>query len=368
MAWGRSTQVARADVEFHAETGQFEAEVRHGRDVYTRAVEDMGAEARRMSVAQEKLDRAIHKFGPTSLQARQAGVNYERELTNIRRELDRTRSAEDRLRHSTRLNATEITRSGRGAIAASGAFKGLGNALFFASGAFAGGFGLIYALRTTIQAATKAQTSIVKLSVAVGNAGVAWRAHRQEIVDTIDAQSKLSAFDDEELQDSFSRAIIRTKDLSQAFRLNAIAADYARASGRSLEQSMTLVLRASLGQTASLRRLGIEAQEVTTEQDRLSQAARQYGVVATFAQRRQRRQPTNEPPNLRSSRRSRPISRGSQRSSRSRLRVVRSTSTRFSRTRRRSSASDSSRLSTACSLSSPSGSKMRTRRAELRRN
>jgi hypothetical protein len=277
MAFGSgSSNVARADVEFRAETGKFEADVTQAKRIYNDSVESMSTATLRMSVAQEKLDRAISKFGPESLQARSAAVVYRKELNAVQEQADHTT-------RSVRRNHNEMVRAGRGAIAASGAFKGLGNALFFASSSFAGAFGIIYALRSTIKAAQVAQVSMTRLSVAVKNAGFAWQDHRKEIIDTIEAQAKLTSFDDEELQDSFSRAIIRTKDLSEAFRLNGLAADYARASGRSLEQSMTLVLRASLGQTASLKRLGIEAEKVTTNTDKFRAA----GVKVTFAQRQE---------------------------------------------------------------------------------
>lgn len=277
MAFGSgSSNVARADVEFRAETGKFEADVTQAKRIYTDSVDQMSTATLRMSVAQEKLDRAISKFGPESVQARQAAIFYRKELNAVQEQADHTT-------RSVRRNHNEMVRAGRGAIAASGAFKGLGNALFFASSSFAGAFGIIYALRSTIKAAQVAQVSMTRLSVAVKNAGFAWQDHRKEIIDTIEAQSKLTSFDDEELQDSFGRAIIRTKDLSEAFRLNGVAADYARASGRSLEQSMTLVLRASLGQTASLKRLGIESEKVTTNTDKLRAA----GVKVTFEQRQE---------------------------------------------------------------------------------
>src|SRR5262245_23481862 len=119
MAWGNATTVARADVEFTADTGKFEADVTAAKNVYSRAVDSMSDEALRMSVAQEKLDRAISRFGPESLQARQAAIRYRAELRQLRGE-------QEHLARSSRQSGDTIARAGRGAIAASGAFKGLG--------------------------------------------------------------------------------------------------------------------------------------------------------------------------------------------------------------------------------------------------
>jgi len=271
-----SSNVARADVEFRAETGKFEADVAVAKRIYTEAVGGMSDASLRMSVAQEKLDRAISKFGPESLQARSAAVAY-------RKELNATQEQADHTRRSVHASNNEMLRAGRGALAASGAFKGLGNALFFASSSFAGAFGLIYALRSTIKEAAHAQVVMAQLSKAVGNAGISWGDHRKAILAALEAQSKLSAFDDEELKASFSSLIVRTKDVNEALKLNAVAADVARARHTSLQQAVTLVTRASLGQVGSLRRLGLDVERVTAAQDKLRAA----GVKVTFAQREQ---------------------------------------------------------------------------------
>jgi len=201
---GSATGVARADVEFRAETGKFEADVTQAKRIYLDSVDKMGDASLRMSVQQEKLDRAISRFGPNSLQARQAAVNYRRELNSLQHE-------QDQVRHSAERSSTALVRSGRGAIAASGAFKGLGNALFFASGAFAGAFGFIYALRSALTKAAEAQVVMGQLEVAVKNSGLAWEDHRRHITNVIEAQSKLTAFDDEDLKRTLAALIIRTE-------------------------------------------------------------------------------------------------------------------------------------------------------------
>ena len=274
FGFGRGTQVAQADVEFVAQTGQFEIDTKQAQRIYHNAVSEMSDDALRMSVAQEKLDRAIARFGPTSLQARTAAMNY-------RSELRKTQEQQDHLRNSAHRGSTEITRGARGAIAASGAFKGLGNALFFAGNAFAGAFGLVYAIRSVIQAAGKLQAAQEIMRKSTENAGISWQAEGAHIDKTLQSMINVTAFSREDLDRSFAATIARTKDSASAFDLLSTAADLARARHKSLEVATIAMLRAANGQTAGLLRMGIAVGKVTTEQDKL----RQSGVKVTAQQR-----------------------------------------------------------------------------------
>lgn len=142
---GRGT--TRADVEFRANIGQFRADVNEARQVYQRSTGQMSDAALRMAVAQEKLDRAIHKHGAESRQAKEATLSYRNEMRSLQTQADRT----DRELSQT---SRTLERASRGALAGSGAFRSLRGSIAFASASFLGGAGLVYGIRRALSAAS----------------------------------------------------------------------------------------------------------------------------------------------------------------------------------------------------------------------
>src|SRR5947207_6563943 len=85
-------------------------------------------------------------------------------------------------------------KAGRGGLAASGAFKGLGRSVAFASTSFLGGVGIVAALKSSVGAAEQAQVAQGSLRTQLKASGISYKAHRAEIVKTINAQGELSGF------------------------------------------------------------------------------------------------------------------------------------------------------------------------------
>jgi hypothetical protein len=269
VSGGGGGGAGRADVEFRANIGKFRADVNEARQVYQRTTGQMSDVALRMAVAQEKLDRAIHKYGAESRQARQATIAYRNEMRSLQRQVDRTGDEVDQTRR-------QMDRAGRGALAASGIFGGLGRSLAFASSSFLGGAGLIFALRSFVSAATDAERVQVKVKTAVENAGISYDQHANKIDRVIRAHSRLSGLDDEELAESFANMIRTTKDVNEALELNALTADIARTKGQDLAAAQSLVARVYLGSFLGLKRLGVEFQKTTENQDRLRDSGVKY--------------------------------------------------------------------------------------------
>jgi len=186
-----------------------------------------------------------------------------------------------------------LEKSGRGAAVASLHFRGLGRAVAFASSSFLGGYGLAYALTSTVKAAEESQRVIGQTRVAVERSGLSWRVYGQRIEEVSKATSRLSGFDDERLLGTFDTLVRRTGDVNQALRLNALAANVARGRHIELEQASQLVLKASIGNVGALRRLGINIDKNATAyqaldllQKKYSGSAAAYGRTAAGAQDR----------------------------------------------------------------------------------
>lgn len=157
-------EVARADVGFHANTGEFNRETAQIRETWKRTTGALSSDTLRAAVAQEKLDRAISRHGPASLQAKNATLSYRREME----QLNRHQSTLGRLLPG---HTRDVGSFSRGALAGSGALRGLGRAVGFASTSFLGGAGLAFALKSTLDKAGEFQQTLnVLKSVSGGTA------------------------------------------------------------------------------------------------------------------------------------------------------------------------------------------------------
>lgn len=284
MAFGSAA--ARTDLEFTARTGEAKRDITELRRVYHQSTGAMSDDALRLAIAQEKLDRAIARHGPTSLYAKQATLGLRREMQLVGETASRTTGSIDREERS-------ISRLGRGALAGSGLMRGLGRSVAFASASFLGGAGLVFAIKSTIAAGERSQVVLGQTRNAVERAGLSWAVYGSRIREAALEQSKLSGFDDERLLGTFANLLRRTKNVTEALQLNALAADVARGRNISLEQASLLVIRASLGMAGALRRLGIDAKNGATGvqllellQRKYAGSAEAYGRTAEGAQDR----------------------------------------------------------------------------------
>ncbi len=151
-----------ARVSFEAVTGEFNADVQHSEQVYRDATRGMSDDSIRLELSQERLRRELAK-GPANyraiaraeLEVRRSEQALRGENARLERQFDETRRSADRM--------------GRGMLAGSGALRGLGRNLAFASAGFLGGTGLIYGMRTAINAASNLEEQTNKVRVVFGS-------------------------------------------------------------------------------------------------------------------------------------------------------------------------------------------------------
>lgn len=114
--------------------------------------------------------------------------------------------------------------------------------------------------------------------------GASWDEYGTHIDEVIQKQSKLSAFDDEDLLKSFTLLFRATKDVNSALDLNSIAANVARGRNMDLVRTAQLLVRVQAGQVGSLRRLGIQIDKNATGEQAIAAVRAQYNNAAlTFA-------------------------------------------------------------------------------------
>lgn len=149
------------------------------------------------------------------------------------------------------------------------------------AGALAGGGFLAAAgIRKTIDAAREAQIVLGQTSVAVRNAGIDWGLASGQIESAADRISNASAFDDEEILQSFQVFVRGQKDVAKALELSELAADVARGRYTDLASATQLVNKAAMGQIGALRRAGIQIDKNATAAQALDALQRAYSGSA----------------------------------------------------------------------------------------
>ena len=171
----------------------------------------------------------------------------------------------------------------RGLRSAAKSTSGFGSAvkkvgLIAAATAVGGLAAVAVGLKKSVDAAKEAEVSQKRLETQLGALDLSYDKHGATIDKTLQKQSMLSAFDDEELADSFTNLVRLTGDVNKALELNAVAADIARGKGKELEFGTMAVTKAQMGQLGALKRQGIEIDKVTTAQDSLGKNASKSAI------------------------------------------------------------------------------------------
>lgn len=138
------SNVEHEQIVFEAVTRQASTEIQELRRTYRTAVSGMSDDALRLANAQAKLDAALSRHGAGSRQAREAELAYRAEINRTTEAIKKEGAAADQ---TTR----ELGQLSRGAVAGSGVLRGFGRSVAFASGAFLGTAGLVYAIRSAVR-------------------------------------------------------------------------------------------------------------------------------------------------------------------------------------------------------------------------
>lgn len=162
------------------------------------------------------------------------------------------------------------------------AHEGISKSAAIAATSLVGGAGLVSAIHESIDAAIRAQEVQKRTQTQLEALGISYQDHADQINKVIQKQSQLSAFDDEDLQSSFTALVRVTKDVNKALDLNALAADVARGKNIDLDTATQIVTKASLGQLGALKRMGIEIPPVTAAVDALK-ASHEKATAAQLA-------------------------------------------------------------------------------------
>ena len=119
------------------------------------------------------------------------------------------------------------------------------------------------AMFAAARAAAEEDASIARLNAAISANTTLTEAQTKEMDAAVEARQNL-AFSDDSLRDSLARLVPRTKDVSKAIELQAIAMDFARLRGVDLSTASDLVGKVFSGNTSILSRYGFTVEKGTT--------------------------------------------------------------------------------------------------------
>ena len=119
------------------------------------------------------------------------------------------------------------------------------------------------AMFAAARAAAEEDASIARLNAAISANTTLTDEQTKQMDAAIEARQNL-AFSDDSLRDSLARLVPRTKDVSKAIELQAIAMDFARLRGIDLSTASDLVGKVFSGNTSILSRYGFTVEKGTT--------------------------------------------------------------------------------------------------------
>lgn len=165
------------------------------------------------------------------------------------------------------------TRDGEGALerlnrTGRRVFTGLGRAAAAGGAALTGG--VVLGLKFSADAAIDAEKAAARLNAQLNTLGKNSPRVRAQIDEAVQALSRLSGFDDEDLQDSFVNIVRTTGNVSEALELNALAADLARAKQIDVAKAGEIVAKVAGGNVGILGRYGIQLERGATASEALA--------------------------------------------------------------------------------------------------
>ena len=123
------------------------------------------------------------------------------------------------------------------------------------------------------------EVGITRLSTAVDNAGLSWKEHGAQIEKIIQARQRL-AYSDGTLRDSLSILVAQTGSVTDALKLQLLAADLARGKNIDLATASEIVGKVAQGNVSILTRYGIVLKEGATAQEALAALQARFGGQA----------------------------------------------------------------------------------------
>lgn len=160
------------------------------------------------------------------------------------------------------------------------ALGGVGKAGVIGAGIAIGSAVALKGINRVVAAAKEAEVAQANLDQAFTASGISAAKYGKQVDGAIQATSKLSGFDDEDVSKSFASLLRTTGSLEKATRGAALAANIARARRISLAAATKIVEKAENGQLRGLKAVGVQIDKNTTSSEAIDRAQRKFAGSA----------------------------------------------------------------------------------------
>jgi len=223
----------------------------------------MSDDAIRLELSQERLRRELAK-GPANYRA------IARAELEVRRSEQQLVGENARLERQFRETSAQANKMGRGMLAGSGALRGLGRNLAFASAGFLGGTGLVYGMRSAIDAASNLDEQTNKVRVT-------FRASGEDIINwSKTTATSIGLASDQALQYAGTlggilnaSGLARRESAGLSRELVQLSSDMASFNNTSIEDALEAIRSGLVGESEPLRRFQVLLTEANVSQEAL---------------------------------------------------------------------------------------------------
>lgn len=156
---------------------------------------------------------------------------------------------------------------------------GMGAAVKVAGAAFIGSE-LVSGVKDLAKASADSEASQARMVATLKASGVSYQAHAARIDEVIQKTSKLSALDDEDLQDAFTNIVRSTGSVSKGLKDVGLAADIATAKHIDVAKAGQLLGKVAVGNTSALARYGIQIDKNASASQAMAVLQQKFGGQA----------------------------------------------------------------------------------------
>jgi len=228
---------------------------------YRDATRGMSDEAIRLELSQDKLRRELAK-GPANYRA------IARAELEVRRSEQQLRGENARLERQFNETGRAADRMGRGMLAGSGALRGMGRNLAFASAGFLGGAGLVYGIRSAIDAASNLEEQQNKTRVLFRDSG------EEVITWSKDTATSMGIASDQALAYAGTigailntTGVARRESAAMSRDVVQLAADMASFNNEDPSDMLDRIRSGLVGEAEPLRRFGVLLDEASVKNE-----------------------------------------------------------------------------------------------------
>jgi len=192
----------------------------------------------------------------------------------------------DRANRSAQKFNRDMSKAGRGGLAASGLFKGLGRDMAFASTSFLSGAGLVAGLKAATEAASNLNEMVGQSQVVFGDAAAGVQAWSKTTTSAFGLSQRQALATADAFGALFAPiGIVGQQAAKQSERLTQLGADLASFYDTDVQSALDAIRSGIVGESEPLRRYGVQLSEARVQQEALAETGKRHASQLTLQEK-----------------------------------------------------------------------------------